>query len=141
MEIKPLDPEFGRVWHRVTRPGGEELVPEGVFAAALRGELARLGQYRALGFAGPARECARRGAQLRRVTFFLEGNTPPLQPPQPVSGPPKELLRGLFLAEGAAENRYRSLAAGMTDPILARALYLCADSCARTRQLLWQMVK
>lgn len=141
MEIKPVDPEFGRVWHRVTQAEGEALIPEGIFAAAIQGELGRLSRYWGLGFVSPARECARRVAQLRRVAFFLEGTIAPAQPTQPVSGPAKELLRGLFLAEGAAEQRYRSLAAGMTDPILARALYHCADSCARTRQFLWQAVK
>ena len=137
MEIKPVEPEFDRVWQRVTGAGAELPVPEALLAAALEGELARWTQYRALGLWGPARECARRVALLRRVAFFLEGRMPKSEAPSPPPAPPEVLLRGLFLAEGAAEGRYRSLAAGLGDPILARALYQCAESCSRTRRLLW----
>ena len=150
MEIRPSDPEFVRVWNRVSKPqdSTEAPTPTPGWAEFLEGRLQaecqRVRDYRQLNLRQPLHESESRVKALGAAQFFQTGSTQfrhaPQGAPNCYSSKP-EAIRTLYQNECAAETDYRRAAETCTDATLAGVFLRCAQSCQNGRLALWRSIE
>lgn len=153
MEIKPIDPEFVRVWSRVKgEPSAPGPVPApqqdsgewGEFLTGkIRAELHRWQDYCALGLAGPAQDSRSRVKKLSAAWFFRSGERYlPRVSGLPTRYPNRlEGVRRLYQSEQLSEQDYRQAGEACGDDELRPVFEACARSCQETRRRLWQLAE
>lgn len=150
MEIRPSDPEFVRVWNRVSKPQDSTEAPRPApgwtefLEGKLQAECQRVRDYRRLNLRQPLRESEARVRALGAAQFFQTGKAQfrhaPMGEPNRYESRP-EAIRTLYQNEYAAETDYRRAAETCTDATLAGVFLRCAQSCQTGRLALWQAVE
>lgn len=152
LDLKPTDPEFVRVWNRVSRPGNDTEAAETAASAGwaeflegrLEAERQRARDYRALAFPVPLRESQIRACALGAARFFQTGAADFSRTPKGAANRYRtraEAIRTLYQNERAAEADYRRAAEICTDATLAGVFLRCAQSCQNGRLALWRIIE
>ena len=151
MEIRPIDPEFVRVWSRVKgdapasapTPEPEPEDWEDFLTGKLRAELERQRLYRMLGLEHAARESLSRAKKLSTAWFFRSGQR---CWPQTLGRTEKypsraEAIRQLYHAEELSERDYLAAKERCVNATLCDVFFHCAKTCRDTRQRLWNAIE
>lgn len=152
LDLKPTDPEFVRVWNRVSKPRTDAETAETAVSAGwveflegrLEAERQRVRDYRALAFPIPLRESQSRACALGAARFFQTGAADLTHAPKGEANRYQtraEAIRTLYQNEHAAEADYRRAAEICTDATLAGVFLRCAQSCQNGRLALWRIIE
>ena len=152
LDLKPTDPEFVRVWNRVSKPRTDAETAEAAASAGwvefldgrLEAERQRVRDYRALAFPIPLRESRSRACALGAARFFQTGAADLTHAPKGAANRYQtraEAIRTLYQNERAAEADYRRAAEICTDATLAGVFLRCAQSCQNGRLALWRIIE
>ena len=152
LDLKPTDPEFVRVWNRVSKPRTDAETAETAASAGwaeflegrLEAERQRVRDYRVLAFPIPLRESRSRACALGAARFFQTGAADLTHAPKGEANRYQtraEAIRTLYQNEHAAEADYRRAAEICTDATLAGVFLRCAQSCQNGRLALWRIIE